>query len=195
MNRWLTVLVFLECLGFTHAMAQTARHEKFGILSAPVVIPEVKVVTSDGRRATLRSLTNQKFVALHLMYSRCKSTCPIQGGLFSRLVQALPADAVLVSVSVDLHHDNGTRLSEWRSRYRADPRWFVVVPQTERDVRELLNGLDASFTPEDPHTNQVYILDDRSRLVYRTADFPSENELRDILVQVSGPNAGKIPKG
>src|SRR3981189_683802 len=49
-----------------------------GPVRPPIGVPNVTVISSDGLRTPLRALLRGQVTAIQLMFSKCKSICPIE---------------------------------------------------------------------------------------------------------------------
>src|SRR5881296_1752178 len=50
----------------------------FGPVKPPIEVPNVTVISSDGLYTPLRDLLRGRVTAIQLMFSKCKSICPIE---------------------------------------------------------------------------------------------------------------------
>ena len=130
---------------------------------------------------TLPRLLAERVSALQVMFTACRTTCPIQGAIFAR-VQKLLADQVargiqLVSLSVDPAHDTSVALSHWLRRFGARPGWRAAAPRPA-DVEQVRAFFGAGRTATDNHSTQVQLFDRTGSLVWRTGELPEAEESR-----------------
>jgi protein SCO1 len=157
-----------------------------GSIYPPVPVPDIKLVRHDGVSTTLQRLADEHATAVQLMFTQCTTTCPIGAAVFQRVQKAVPDMAArriqLLSVSIDPKDDTPKALSAWRDRFHAGPTWMAAASATA-DIKPLQEffgkGLDLS-----DHSNQVSILDRRGRLIYRTYDMPSAEEIIGVLQKI-----------
>lgn len=163
--------------------------EHFGWLSTPVLVPNITIrtVNADGKR--LREALMGKTTAIHLMYTSCKSSCPIQGRVFSKLAPQLNEKQQLISLSVDVANDQKQSLKAWREQYPPTPRWIATVPQTETNLADVMNAFGLDISQDEPHMNQVYFIDSDGRLVFKTGDFPTQKTLQMVFTQISAKSS------
>jgi protein SCO1/2 len=165
--------------------AALARH---GRIEPPEAVPEVALLLDDGRRTTLERQLRGRVTALHLMFTGCTSTCPIQGATFARLQELVAPRRTermqLLSVSVDALGDHAASLERWRRRLSAGPMWRAAVPPVA-DLERLLRWAGGQRSGSaDTHSTQALLFDERARLVFRTADLPDAGPLAELLVEL-----------
>jgi protein SCO1/2 len=166
-------------------------HFPFGPVLPVRPVPAWPVVTHRGRATTLDTLLQGKTTALQWMFTGCSATCPIQGALFAQAQAALAQDGgdlQLVSLSIDPLGDSPAALASWLQRFGAGSRWLGVVPRVgdvDRIVALLGSGGDRKPTGNDPHTGQVFIIDPRGALAFRTSALPPAADIVAALRAVS----------
>ena len=141
----------------------------------------------NGAASDLLSIVNQHATALHLMFTACGTTCPIQAAIFQR-VQHLLVDQVargiqLLSLSIDPEHDTPAVLSQWLERFHARPGWVAAAPHL-KDLERLRDFAGRGQSASDNHSTQVLLLDRKGRLFWRTSELPEAEEFVDILRQI-----------
>src|SRR5437773_3557029 len=99
-----------------------------GKIAPPVPVPDIAVVRHDGVSTTLLPMVKGRATALHLIFTSCTTTCPIQAAIFERVQKMLPGMAdhgiQLLSLSIDPENDTPKALSAWRHRFHAGPNWI-----------------------------------------------------------------------
>lgn len=165
-----------------------------GRIEPPQPVPSIDLVRHDGGRTTLAQLAQGRTTALHFMFTGCRAACPIQGAVFARIQQQLPAQVrpriQLLSLSVDALGDDPAALTGWLGRLDAGPAWRAAVPSpahAERLRQWAGNGQPFAY---DRHATQVLLLDARGRLVWRTLDLPDPAEVVQLLVAIDGAVRG-----
>ena len=167
-----------------------AGHGALGPVSPARPVPGLALTLHDGRRTTLSDLLAGRFTALQLMFTGCSATCPIQGALFAQAQRDLKGAVVgaqFLSVSIDALGDTPAALAAWLKQFSAAPGWLAAVPRVQ-DVDALVERLGSGGEKKpqgpDPHTGQVYVIDRRGELVFRTASMPPPAQILDALRQV-----------
>lgn len=175
-------------------------HFPFGPVVPPRAIASLPIVTHTGARADLGTLLRGKTSAVQLMFTGCSATCPIQGALFAQaqdLLSSRPqgADAAglqFVSLTIDPLGDPPDRLNAWLRRFGPARNWWAGAPRVA-DVERLIDALGRDGEPRpggsDPHTGQVFIVDRRGELAYRTQGMPSAQVIVDALRGVAARGA------
>lgn len=90
-------------------------------------IPDLELVTEEGRSARLRSeLDDGRPVVLNFIYTSCQTTCPMSSVVFASFQRKLGAASRrvhLVSISIDPDQDTPPRLREYSSHFAARAGW------------------------------------------------------------------------
>lgn len=183
----LTALAAAEPAASTRDAALSS-HFPFGPAVPPRSIPAWPVLTHLSVQTDLAALLRGRTTALQLMFTGCSATCPIQGALFAQAQHELLAQGVaaqLVSLSIDPLGDTPAALDGWLRQFSAAPGWLAAVPRLG-DVDRIVDVLGSGGEPRpkgssDPHTGQVYIVDRRGELVYRTPSMPPVRQIIAIL--------------
>jgi protein SCO1/2 len=122
--------------------------------SAVTSIPDVKVITQDGKTVNFYSdLIKDKVVAVNFVFTSCTTVCPPLGAIFGRL-QEQQKGVHLVSVSIDPEVDTPARLKAWSQKFGARPGWTLVTGKKDDIVRLLkaMNAYSADFANHQPVT-------------------------------------------
>lgn len=153
-------------------------HFPFGPLQRPRALSPWPVRTHLGHPTTLEALLQGKTTALQLMFTGCSATCPLQGALFAQAQRALqPGEAglQLLSLSIDALGDSPAALAGWLAKMGARAGWLAAVPRVA-DVDAVIARLGQGGEPRpvgsDPHNGQVYLINRRAELVWRSASLP-----------------------
>jgi protein SCO1/2 len=173
------------------AGASLSSHFPFGPVVPARPLAAMPVLTHQGLETDLVSLLRGRVSAVHLMFTVCSATCPLQGALFAQAQQAA-ADGVkgvqFVSISIDPLSDTPAALQRWLTGFQAMPGWVAVRPRPQdldRLIALLGEGGETRPAGRDPHTGQVYLVDRRARLVYRTPSMPSVQTMVSDLRRVA----------
>jgi protein SCO1/2 len=159
-----------------------------GKIAPPVPAPDIQVVRHDGVSTTLLPMLKGHATALHLMFTSCTTTCPIQAAIFERVQTMLPGMAdqgiQLLSLSIDPENDTPKAMSAWRRRFHAGPNWIAAAPAIA-DVPRVQSFFGKGEDSSD-HSTQVQILDRSGRLVWRTFELPTPGEIAAVLQKIVG---------
>jgi protein SCO1/2 len=193
-RRWLATPLALAAAWAVPAGGASA-HAMAGRVEPSLAPPRFKLSMADGSLQPLHTLLQGRVTALQLMFTGCRSSCPIQGAQFQRLQQLLAARPVapggarrpsvqLLSVSIDALGDDPPRLRRWLQQWPAQDFWRAGVAQA-REVDAWFDFLGGRSTnPQDAHTAQVYLFDARGRLAWRSADWPTPDGVATTLAEL-----------
>jgi len=162
-------------------------HFPFGPVVPSRPILAWPVVTHEGRATDLAQLVRGRVSAVQLMFTGCSSTCPIQGALFAEAQHewhGVDAAVQWISISIDPLSDTPAALKAWLRKFEAAPGWLAVRPRPD-DVAQILEllGSGGESRPQgpDPHTGQVFIVDRRGNMVFRTPSLPPVDQIITAL--------------
>ena len=140
------------------------------------------------------------------VYTRCPSICRALGSEYQRMQRVLTgsrgavstSSAVhLVSISIDLEHDDPAQLARQAAAWGADPRhWTLAVPATPEDADALLRSLGVVVVPDGQggfvHNGAVHLLDGRGRLrgLFEPEQWPAALEAAQGLAAMRPEGAG-----
>ena len=140
--------------------------------------------TADGASTTLAALLRDHSTALHLVFTECTTTCPIQGAVFQRVQHLIPDQIErriqLLSLSIDPATDTPESLKKWLDRFHARPGWIAALPRAE-DVAALRTFFNEGDRDISNHTTQVQIVNPHAELIWRTQELPSSDSIAAIL--------------
>ena len=135
----------------------------------------------------LPAITTHHATAVQLMFTGCTTTCPMQGAIFEGVQKLLPEmnarGIQLLSLSVDPQNDTPAAMSAWLRRFHAGQTWSGAAPEN-KDLARLKGFFGRGVGSSDDHSTQVHILDRASRLVWRTSELPSPEEIAALLQRV-----------
>ncbi|MDB5896350.1 MAG: hypothetical protein JWQ88_3881 [Rhodoferax sp.] len=149
----------------------------------------MKVRTHLGQSTDLGSLLTGRVTAVQLMFTGCSAICPIQGALFAQLQQALRSRDLpvqLLSLSIDPLGDSPDVLAAWLRKFGAGAGWLAAAPavaDVEPLTKLLGSGGEDPRQSADVHSGQVFVIDRRGAMAYRTATMPAVGPFVDVLAQ------------
>jgi protein SCO1/2 len=165
-------------------------HDNPGLVKPPIEVPEITVLSPDGVRAPLRDLLRGRVTAIQLMFSKCKSICPIEAATLARVQEALEAvkdnstDGVqLLSLSIDPATDTPEVLKAWLERFGARRGWTAASP-AEADLGRVRAFFDRASALGEDHSTAIYLVDRSALLVWRTLELPAPDEVARLLIQL-----------
>jgi protein SCO1/2 len=174
----------------TNSFAQTAASQNaapnsdHGRIKPPAPVPDVSLLQYDGTTITLPRMTLGHATAVQLMFTTCTTTCPIQAAIFQRVQTLLPNMAEkkiqLLSLSINPEDDNVGSLAGWRHRFNAGPEWIAAAPSVA-DIPAIQSFFGQTKGNFADHSTQVNIVDRHGRLVWRTNELPTSQEIAAIL--------------
>lgn len=165
-----------------------AQHAAFGIVRPALMVPNIAVTDMRGASVDLARMLRGHVTAVHLMFTGCTATCPIQGAIFADAQARLDAADTslrLLSVSIDPLGDDVPALRAWLQRFGArQDRWTAALPKPQ-GVDPLLDFVRGRASGADRHTAQAYLFNRRAELVFRSADVASGESLVATLRQLA----------
>jgi protein SCO1/2 len=168
---------------FAERLAAQAIVQGHGQIKPPEPVPDVALLGSDGASTTFLRMVQGRATAVQLMYTSCTSICPIEAAIFQRVQNKLPDMAArgtqLLSLSVDSQTDSPAALAAWLRRFHAGPSWLAAVSGAQDALR--LQDFFGKGSDSGDHSNQVSILDRQGRLVWRTYELPTAEEIIGVL--------------
>jgi len=164
-----------------------AAHGQIGPVKPPVGVPDISVVSSAGLQGPLRERLLGRVTAVQLMFTTCRSICPIEAATFVRTQEALatdPTDGVqLLSLSVDPATDTPDVLKAWLDGLNASSRWTAVSP-IKADLARARQFFDGVSSLGEDHSTAMSLIDHAGRLVWRTTELPAPDEVVKMLKQL-----------
>jgi protein SCO1/2 len=169
---------------FLYGAAVLPLYADHGRIRPPVPVPDVAVTRQDGTPETLPGLALDHATAVQLMFTGCSATCPIQAAIFQRVQSQIPQMAArkiqLLSLSVDPFADTPAAMRAWLGRFQAGSNWFAAAPDI-KDVPLLQDFFGRASGDYADHSTQVNIVDRQGRLVWRTIELPTAEEIAGVL--------------
>jgi protein SCO1/2 len=185
-RRWLQTVAVALATPWPASRAKA--HDQLGPVRPPLALHDVGVQGLDGKPIELHRLLRGHVTALQLMFTSCSATCPIQGAIFADTQQKLASagpEMKLLSVSIDPLGDDIRALQGWLARFGARPqRWTAAVPKIQ-DLDRLIEALRGRNGGQDRHTTQAFLFNREGKLVYRSVDMPSGDELVRLMRQIA----------
>jgi protein SCO1 len=152
------ILAIAIFLGTRPASAQTKRW-------GANYFPNTELTTQDGKKVHFYDdLIKGKIVAITLIYTQCKDSCPLETARM-RQVQKMLGDRVgkdifFYSISIDPEHDTPEVLRDYAEMYNAGPGWtFLTGNKQEIEALSKKIGLytPPELTTRDGHTPSLMI--------------------------------------
>jgi protein SCO1/2 len=125
--------------------------------------PNVTLTTQDGKQVKFYDdLLKGKIVAIDLIYTQCKDSCPLETARL-RQVQRMLGDRVgkdifFYSISIDPKHDTPEVLHDYAEMYNAGPGWYFLTGK-EEDITLISKklGLYSADWGRDGHTPSLMV--------------------------------------
>jgi protein SCO1 len=126
--------------------------------------PNVELVTQYGKKVRLYDdLIKGKVVAINLIYTTCKYSCPLETARLVQLQRLLGdrmgKDVFFYSISIEPEHDTPEVLKEYAEKYHVGPGWlFLTGKQADIDLISHKMGLDSLPSVDDPDGHTPHLL-------------------------------------
>lgn len=170
------------------AAERVSQHFPFGPVVPARPLPAWRLVTHQGRPIDLARWCQGQLTAIQLVYTRCSAICPIQGALFAQAQKEAAAKGLsavqFLSLSIDPLSDTPQALASWLRKFDPAAGWLAAAPSVADvvAVRDLLSkGGEAQGDSIDAHPGQVYFVDRKGALVYRSPSLPTSSQIVSIL--------------
>jgi protein SCO1/2 len=162
----------------------------------PVLIPDLPVISADGRKLNLRQwmAADGRVWIVDFVYTRCQTVCSSLGSVYQQLqAQILARDlhdrVGLLSISFDPAHDDAAALSAYASRMRMNAgAWKVVSLESVPERQLLLDAFGIMVVPaplnEFEHNAALHIVDGNGRLV-RIMDYDAPGRALDFAISLT----------
>jgi protein SCO1 len=141
----------------------------------------------DGTSTRMATLLHGKATALHLVFTQCTTTCPIQGAIFEKVQGLLPDQTKhsvqLLSLSIDPEADTPEALHLWLQRFHGRPGWIAAAPRID-DLPAIRSFFGDGDRAVGNHITQVQIIDRNGALIWRTFDLPSPESIASMLRKI-----------
>jgi protein SCO1/2 len=161
--------------------------------AAKLVIPDVEVLTQDGRQVKFYTdLVKGKKVLISFVFTSCRVTCPMVGRNFQKLQEQigkdLGKDVFLITVSTDPLVDTPQILTKWGEKYNRRDGWTLVTGDEAKMKQLLLTLTGSSRQREGEHTSLLILFDGTSGVWQTTSSLMEPSVLLDNLSKL-----GKTP--
>jgi len=164
-------------------------------------VPDFSLIERSRRAVALSDLKGKVWVA-NFIYTNCPDTCPVQSAQMKELQNDFihERDLRLVSITVDPERDTPDVLSEYATRFAADPqRWLFLTGEQERIYRlaqdafrlgaaEIPYGKRPSSGATHTHSPRFVVVDRKGRIrgYYISTDGEAMARLRRDLRTLLG---------
>jgi len=131
----------------------------FAIIAKPVAangeasshFPNVELITQDGKKVHFYDdLIKDKIVAIDLIYTTCKYSCPLETARLAQVQKKLGdrvgKDIFFYSISIDPEHDTPEVLRGYMEQFHVGPGWTFLTGKKE-DIIFLSKRLGLYTTP------------------------------------------------
>jgi cytochrome oxidase Cu insertion factor (SCO1/SenC/PrrC family) len=126
---------------------------------------EPRLIDQRGRSFTLASLRGEPLV-ITFIAAHCTDACPLINAQFAdaaRRIERAHINARLLTVTLDPEHDTPRTMATIARRFEANPRYWLLVGGSLRDVHAIMNVFGVVSEQgergyRDEHTTFVYVL-------------------------------------
>lgn len=164
-------------------------HSNLGPVKPPLGAPDIEIVTSDGFRGPLRERLLGRVTAVQLMFTQCKSICPIEAATFARTQEALAgiaSDGIqLLSLSIDPLNDTPDAMKAWLDGLGAGAAWTAAAP-VKADLARARAFFDGASDFGEDHSTAMSVMNRAGMLVWRTPELPAPEEVVRLLGHFRG---------
>jgi protein SCO1 len=172
-----------------------AKHDAPAAAAAASTIPDVKVITQDGKTVDFYSdLIKGKVVAVNFVFTSCTTVCPPLGAMFGKLQEQhasrIGKDEYLVSVSIDPEVDTPERLKAWSKKFGARPGWTLVTGKKD-DITRILKAMNAYSADYVNHQPVTIVGNDATGTWKRSYGFTTAAKLAVMLDGLHGQETGR----
>src|SRR4051812_33566374 len=159
--RVLCAIAAVATLWLTAATPAAAQNSRWGAN----YFPNVTLTTQDGNKVRFYDdLIKGKIVAINLIYTTCKYSCPLETARLAQVQQVLGdrmgKDVFFYSITIDPEHDTPPVLKDYAEKFHAGPgRLFLTGTQADIDLIQKKVGLYSTPDPKnlDGHTPNLLV--------------------------------------
>ena len=126
--------------------------------------PNVELITQNGQKVRFYDdLIKGKVVAVNLIYTTCKYSCPLETARMVQLQKLMGdrmgKDIFFYSISIDPEHDTPEVLKAYAENYHVGPGWLFLTGK-QADIKLLSHklGLDSLPSVDDPDGHTPHLL-------------------------------------
>ncbi len=164
-------------------------HGNIGPIKPPLGVPDIEIVTSDGFRGPLSERLLGRVTAIQLMFTQCKSICPIEAATFARTQEVLAGTASdgiqLLSLSIDPLNDTPEVMKAWLDGLGAGAGWTAAAP-VKADLARARAFFDGASDFGEDHSTAMSLMDRAGMLVWRTPELAAAEEVVRLLGYLRG---------
>ncbi|HSB73546.1 MAG TPA: SCO family protein [Candidatus Methylomirabilis sp.] len=126
--------------------------------------PNVPLVTQDGETVRFYDdLLKGKAVAINLIYTSCKDTCPLETARLAQVQQMLGdrvgKDIFFYSISIDPKRDTPTVLKAYMAKFHVGPGWtFLTGKKADIDLVSKKLGLTSRNDADNPDGHMASLM-------------------------------------
>lgn len=180
-------------VGRESAAAESAR-------SGASHFPNVELITQDGKKVRFYDdLIKGKVVAIELMYTNCRYSCPLETArlvqLQKLLAERMGKEVFFYSITIEPQRDTPEVLKAYAEKYHVGPGWTFLTGK-EADIKLISKnlGLDKLPNPDDPdgHTPSLLIGNDATGLWMRNSALDNTKFLAIKIEQMIGYSAATV---
>jgi protein SCO1 len=162
--------------------------------------PNVELITQDGKKVRFYDdLIKGKVVAVNLIYTTCKYSCPLETARMVQLQKLMGdrmgKDVFFYSISIEPEHDTPAVLKEYAEKYHVGPGWLFLTGKLA-DIKVLSHklGLDSLPTVDDPdgHTPHLLIGNEATGLWMKNSALDNTRFLAMKIQHLMGYGASSI---
>ncbi len=164
-------------------------HGNLGPVKPPLAVPDIEIVASDGFRGPLRERLLGRVTAIQLMFTQCKSICPIEAATFARTQDVLAgasSDGIqLLSLSIDPLTDTPEVMKAWLGGLGAGSAWTAAAP-AKADLARARAFFDGASDFGEDHSTAMSLTNRAGLLVWRTPELPAAEVVGRLLGHFRG---------
>ena len=162
--------------------------------------PNVELTTQDGKKVRFYDdLIKGKVVAIELMYTNCRYSCPLETArlvqLQKLLAERMGKDVFFYSITIEPQRDTPEVLKAYAEKYHVGPGWTFLTGK-EADIKLISNklGLDTLPNADDPdgHTPSLLIGNEVTGLWMRNSALDNTKFLAMKIEQMIGYSAATV---
>jgi protein SCO1 len=165
--------------------------------------PNVELITQDGKKVRFYDdLIKGKVVAINLIYTTCKYSCPLETARLVQLQKLLGdrmgKDIFFYSITIEPEHDTPQVLKDYAEKYHVGPGWLFLTGK-EADIKLLSHklGLDTLPRADDPdgHMPHLLIGNEKTGLWMRNSAMDNTRFLAMKIEQMMGYTSPSLNLG
>ena len=157
-------LVLAMCAGAALMAVDAAPAEAQNARWGANYFPNVTLTTQDNRKVRFYDdLIKGKIVAVNLIYTTCKFSCPLETARLAQVQRMLGdrmgRDVFFYSITIDPAYDTPAVLKEYAAKFDAGPGWlFLTGTQQDIDLISRKTGLYSEPNPSNPDGHTPHLL-------------------------------------